>query len=316
MDGGGYLGLATAAFIRGIETHFKVALSDRFDLFVGTSTGAILALGLADGRSGEELVGLYKKLGPKVFGQRRTFGGSIFRAKYDGEPLREALTQEFGDKTLGDLERKGKSVIATAFNVTAGQPRLFKTNHSPNLTRDAELSLVDVAMASAAAPTYFPLVEVTNPRDGVTAAFCDGGVVANHPALLGYTEAISELAAAPRDVRVLSVSTPRKNLSEQTATRPPLDRSLWAWRKRLPDILMDSNSNMAHQLLERIVKSYGEDGAPRYERVAMTNFHRLEMDSATDESTKDLESLGHEEAMSNETRARLKPLILEESGDG
>ena len=55
IDGGGYLGLATAAFIDGVERHFKTTLHDEFELFCGTSTGAIIALAIASGMSGRVL---------------------------------------------------------------------------------------------------------------------------------------------------------------------------------------------------------------------------------------------------------------------
>jgi uncharacterized protein len=67
LDGGGYLGLATAAFIEEAERHFGATCHDRFDLFCGTSTGAIIALALASGMTGREVVSLYEGFGSKVF---------------------------------------------------------------------------------------------------------------------------------------------------------------------------------------------------------------------------------------------------------
>ena len=83
VDGGGYLGLATAAFIEGVEDHFDRNLGDCFDLFCGTSTGAIIALGIAAGKSGAELRHLYSELGKHVlvprFGRRWKLGLRIWR---------------------------------------------------------------------------------------------------------------------------------------------------------------------------------------------------------------------------------------------
>ena len=211
IDGGGYLGLATAAFIRGIEHHFGRSFHDDFDLFCGTSTGAIIALALASGKSGEDLVGLYKRFGPRVFPHRSLFlrwidyPRSLFRARYDNRELAAVLKDEFGDTTLGDLHSAGKRVLITAFNLTTGTPRLFKTDHSENLSSDDGLQVVEVALASTAAPTFFPIVRMTNTGDGITEAFCDGGVVANHPALLGFVEALKELKTQVADIRLLSL---------------------------------------------------------------------------------------------------------------
>ena len=67
IDGGGYLGLAAAAFLRSTEQHFCTRCHDRFDLFVGTSTGGLIALSLASGMSAEEVEELYRNLGPRIF---------------------------------------------------------------------------------------------------------------------------------------------------------------------------------------------------------------------------------------------------------
>ena len=78
IDGGGYLGLATASFLQSVEARFETRCADRFDLFCGTSTGAIIALALASGKSAGEVVTLYEQLGRQLF----TLGGShhmIFR---------------------------------------------------------------------------------------------------------------------------------------------------------------------------------------------------------------------------------------------
>ncbi|MGH8550133.1 MAG: patatin-like phospholipase family protein [Methylococcales bacterium] len=66
MDGGGYLGLATAAAIRELEDHFKCSFCERFDLFCGSSTGAIIATSLATGSTGQNLVNLVSGLGKNV----------------------------------------------------------------------------------------------------------------------------------------------------------------------------------------------------------------------------------------------------------
>ncbi len=238
IDGGGYLGLATAAFIRGVEQHLGVRFADRFDLFCGTSTGAILALGLAAGRTGEELTALYQSLGTSVFGKRRFGRGYLFRARYDNRPLRDVLEREFREATLGDLCGRGKFALVTAFNLPDGKPRIFKTDHARHLSLHNKFRVSDVALASAAAPFYFPAVPIKNPVNGVTELYCDGGVVANHPALLGFSEAVSDLKRPPADVRILSLSTPGEDFGEGTSTTRFGDRGLARWRAKLPSMFI------------------------------------------------------------------------------
>ena len=314
IDGGGYLGLATAAFIDGVERHFKTTLHDEFELFCGTSTGAIIALAIASGMSGRDIVDMYKALGEKVFKARRDVPlyarrfPRLFRAKYALEPLQAALDSAWGTRTLGDLLASGKKVLITSYSVSAGQARIFKTDHSSQLSLHNRYRVADVALASAAAPTYFPLACVVDPATGLPEMFCDGGVVANHPALLGFAEAVFELKIAPRDVKVLSVSTPRTDLAAPSTGS--FDRGLYGWRCSLPAILVDSPSNISHQLLRRLVASYGE-ASPIYERVDLRNPSQLPFDRADAVSTQELLLIGTKEAASNEVRNRLMPFWID-----
>lgn len=304
FDGGGYLGLATASFLDGIEQHLGAALHQRFDLFCGTSTGAIIALAIACGRTGRDVVGLYERLGPAVFGRRQR-GGPWLRAKFPMAPLHSALSAEFGARTLADIHAAGKAALITAFNLTTGQPRIFKTDHAPALTRDGALPLVDIALASAAAPTYFPVSHLTNPRENVRETFCDGGVAANHPGLLGFAEAVSTLRAAPAQVRLLSISTPRLNLGEGAASTRTPNRGLLAWARALPPIFIDANAALAHQVLRRIVDSYPEP-RPAYVRIDMHNGDGWPMDCVSPEATAALKHTGITKAADGLTRTDVR----------
>src|SRR5579862_2744389 len=315
VDGGGYLGLATASFIQGTEHHFGKKFSESFDLFCGTSTGAIIALALAKGLSGAELVDLYKKLGSSVFGKwnwyhnKRRWVRGFFTTKYGNSNLKKAMLDVFGDSTLDDiLKTYRKRVLITSFCLTTGKPRLFKTDHSPNLSLHGGYHVCDVALASSAAPIYFPLVQVTNPRNGVTETFCDGGVVANAPALLGYAEAICELQALPANIKLLSLSTPRMDLSEATIPNQQLHRGALKWKDSLGSVLIDSNSLMSHHVLSRIVGSH-PNPRPLYVRRDLLNRRQIPMDRADDEAVSELMHIGADNASSNQGRAELAPFF-------
>ena len=312
VDGGGYLGLASAKFIADSERHFGSRYSERFQLFCGTSTGAIIALALAFGKSGEEIVALYRELGPRVFPHKRWFsrklhgGKSFFVAKYSGKELRELLEASFGDTTLGDLRTNGKLVLITAFSVTNGKPRLFKTDHSPNLSRDDRLKVADVAMASAAAPTFFPLVPIKWPGTEFQELFCDGGVVANHPALLGLAEALGELNVPPGELKVLSLSTPRMDIGKRKLWL--WRRGLWQWKNSLAPIFIDGNSAVTHEAIKRIIRGY-QDVQPYYARIDLQNTDGLEMDLASPHASGVLENIGSQKAASNDVRPLLAPFL-------
>jgi len=315
MDGGGYLGLATAAFIEETERHFDSMCHERFDMFCGTSTGAIIALALASGMSGKEIASLYQDFGGKVFnnpfpGSRllRTARGIVV-ARYSNKALRKALTDAFGDMTLGDLRAKNKSVLVAAFCVTTGKPRVFKTNHSSDLTRDDGYLVRDIALASAAAPVYLPVVKLQSPTTKCEEWYCDGGVFANHPALLGYAEAVSHLEVDPREIYVLSLSTPRADLAERASTRNIvqqflLSRGLISWGTKLAGVMIASTSMIAHETLRRILAWQPEAGA-RYVRIELQKPSGVDMDIATPKATETLRQIGFDQAFRTEVRNRL-----------
>ncbi len=311
LDGGGYLGLATAAFLHEMERHFNAKCSDRFEMFCGTSTGSIIALALASGKSASEVVELYKLLGAQVFPSSISrlwkwpkIAWSLARSTYGNEELYRCLFELFGETTLGDLSARGKYVMVPAFCLTTGRPRVFKTDHAAGLTAHSKYRLVDIAMASSAAPIVLPLVNIPNPVSTAIETFCDGGVLANHPAMLGLIEALHTLKVDSGKIRLLSVSTPRKSLSSQAVHQKSLRRGLWGWGDDLAGTLIDSNSMISHETLRRLVKVI--QGEPVYERIELKNEHCLEMDDSSGKATQQLLTIGSTEGQSGLTRDRMK----------
>jgi len=316
VDGGGYLGLATASFINETERHFGKKFHEQFDLFCGTSTGAIIALALAAGLDGKGLCELYERFGREVFwnpipGCRiaRKIRGAFF-SMYGNGNLRKALNDTYKGKTLADLCTAKKYVMVPAFCLTSGRPRIFKTDHAPGLTCHNQYSLSDIALASAAAPFYLPLVKIKSPTTDQIETFCDGGVFANAPALLGYTEAIDAFKCAPNLVSVLSISTPRENLAEYASSTGWLKRTFNArgiliWGSRLLSVFIDGNSTASHQSLLRIART----GNTVYERIELPKPMGLDLDIATSVATTTLRDLGATTAQENVMRDRLKPFF-------
>lgn len=320
LDGGGYLGLATAAFLAEAERHFQTTCHDQFDLFCGTSTGAIIALALASGKSGREVVDLYQSFGATVF--RNPFPGArllrMLRGTatsiYSNGRLRTVLCDTFGDRTIGDLRRNGKYVLIPAYNLSAGRPRVFKTNHSPELTLDDGYQIADIAMASAAAPVFLPIVAIKSPTSGAVERFCDGGLFANCPALLGYAEAVSYLKTQPEHIRILSISTPRTSLAERASAQSWLDRALlgrglFAWGPRLTNVMIDATSTVMHFALRLIMEAQSSKGA-QYERVELQRPNGVALDIATRHATETLMQIGSERAQDTLVRRSISPFFM------
>jgi patatin-like phospholipase/acyl hydrolase len=321
IDGGGYLGLATASFIKETERHFGISYHQQFDMFCGTSTGAIIALALASGMNGTQICELYKDFGRKVFrnpvpGVRRlrTVRGLLV-SMYSNRPLKSALADAFGQTTLGDLRCRGKSALITAFSLTKGKPRIFKTDHSAELTTDDEYRICDIALASAAAPIYLPIVDLRSPLNGSRESYCDGGLFANHPALLGYAEAVSHLGIAPEMISVLSLSTPRSDRAERASSRNLiqrflLSRGLISWGTSLAGVMIDSTSEISHEALRRLM-CWQDTSNQRYMRVMLDKPRGVDLDIATRRATETLLQLGAEKAYRTETRRQIVPFFTD-----
>ena len=190
IDGGGIKGVFPVSFLATIESALGVdSVSNYFDLVAGTSVGGIIALGLGLGMNARDLLEFFNKKASAIFPTgfipastaRFWFGGE----RYSPEPLRRALHETFGDKTLGDSKVR---LLIPSFDATSADIHVYKTRHNPRLRTDHALKAVDVAMATAAAPTYFPGYDSQH-----SITLVDGGVWANNPVGLAVVEAVSLL---------------------------------------------------------------------------------------------------------------------------
>jgi hypothetical protein len=231
LDGGGIRGAFAAAFLARMEEELGHPITDYFDLITGTSTGGLIALALGLGEPAECIKRFYLERGPQIFVRRpptsmpmwqraclsiakrkfpRLEKDGLHRSKYDAAALADALKSIYGNRTMEDAIRC--RLVIPAVDLIYGRTVTFKTPHQPDFIRDRRLSAVDVALATAAAPTFFPHAVI-----GSGSAFSDGGLWANNPAIVGYVEAmrIREVCRRPdhdpvfdpEDIHMLSIGT-------------------------------------------------------------------------------------------------------------
>jgi patatin-like phospholipase/acyl hydrolase len=234
IDGGGIKGVFPASFLATVEDTVGAKINDHFDLIVGTSTGGIIALGLGMGYSAKEMLSFYEELGPKIFK-----GNSLFRrlrqigfAKYDTTPLKEALTSKFGDKRLGDSFNR---LVIPSVNLETGEVHVYKTSHNKRFERDYKEKVVGVALATSAAPSYFPSHTSTT---GIP--LVDGGVWANNPMGLAVVEAIGVLGWDKDDIEILSIGCTSEPSNIKTARKQ--SRGLAYWGVKMIDLFMSTQS--------------------------------------------------------------------------
>lgn len=201
LDGGGIKGLFSAAVLAKLEDDLHVTITDHFDLIVGTSTGGIIALALGLGIKPREIVQFYVEKGPKIF--KSPLGINRirhwFQHKFSQTPLRASLQECFGDKRLADSKKR---LVIPSYNLGEDDVYLFKTPHHERLKRDFKTPMWKVALATSAAPTFFPTF-----KDVDSIRLIDGGVWANNPSMVGIVEAVSMLGTPLQAISIFSLGT-------------------------------------------------------------------------------------------------------------
>jgi hypothetical protein len=246
LDGGGIKGVFTAAVLAAIEEDTNTRIVDHFDMIVGTSTGGIIALGLGLGIKPKDLVNFYVKHGKKIFSNKwkyRSFTQWFYR-KYPVGPLEEALRSEevFGERTFGE---SSIPLIIPSYNLGENDIYLFKTPHSTRYSHDWKIPAWKIALATSAAPTYFP---ASNNIDSIH--HIDGGMWANNPSMVGIVEAVTELHVNLDKIRLLSIGT-----STPLVKHPRLlfNTGRIPWAMYATSLVIHAQSRGAHTQVQRLL---------------------------------------------------------------
>ena len=249
-----------------------IPTAELFDMIAGTSTGGILALGLAKKDSEErpehladDLIGLYRKKGPKIF--RRPFwkkATQFLAAKYSSKELKKALDELFKGARLNQAFC---DVIITSYEIKKSIPWFFKSNPSEKKKENYDFSMTDVALATSAAPTYFKPHEmsVTANEEKYEGKFVDGGIYANHPAMCAFVEARTQCPKA--EILLVSLGTGTHAPFSRPDQRRGWGISAWSKRNRLVNIVIDGASDTVKYQLDRLLTKLGNG-----------KFYRLQLD--------------------------------------
>ena len=222
VGGGGMRGIYTATYLDRVANAFAnrlgigaLDIGAAFDLIVGTSSGGIIACTLAAGNPLSDIIELYVEHGPKTF--TRPLPRGVFSAIFDirkrpkalaqgTKALRQALESRFGKFTLGKLYKaRGIGLAIPATEMGQHRAWVFKTPHLKKTTnhRDDHYNLVDVCLATTAAPIYRSMAVIDHPdnnADGYN-IFVDGGLWANNPVLVGLIDAL-EMAEPNQEIQI------------------------------------------------------------------------------------------------------------------
>lgn len=221
IDGGGIRGVIPAVFLDRLEELLKAELdnaraqqskteitapwegvtepriADCFHLIAGTSTGGLLAAGLTvtaeDGRpklSAADTVNLYEVHGARIF--RRPLWRNVldhWNVLFPRYPLTQ-LKEVLQDPSLlgeGLLKNARTDALITSYDTKGPGPRFFTrwgASGAGTAPATPPETMVQVALATAAAPTYF------DPERLNASELVDGGVFAGNPALAAISMAL------------------------------------------------------------------------------------------------------------------------------
>lgn len=252
FDGGGIKGIITVTLLQRLAAEAELGKwLKKADLIAGTSTGGLIALGLAAGVSLGRLAKLYEKRGKVIFKDTRIDDlldlGKTVGADYNTDGLRDELDAVFGDTKLKDLDTK---VLITAFDLDNEDPKPSRRSWKPKLFHnypgpdsDGEMLARDVGLYTAAAPTYFPVVD----------GFIDGGVFAANPSMCALAQALdkgSNAASSLSEVVLLSFGT---GTSLKYIEKKDADWGLLQWARPLIDLMLDGTAGIADYQCEQLL---------------------------------------------------------------
>jgi hypothetical protein len=252
FDGGGIRGLLTLGILQNIEAVIAAKtgqpLCEYFDYIAGTSTGAIIAAGLARGLNTAQLIDFYLANGKQMFEHASLINRLKFL--YTADPLKARLQEVFGAATNLDPDNLKCLLLVVTKNVTTDSPWPLSSNPDAKYndpTRpdcNLKMPLWQLVRASTAAPVYFP--PETLQWDAANAAktfvFVDGGVTPyNNPAFLLYrmaTEPAYRLnwQTGEKDLLLVSVGPGASESKGSTAASP--NKNLFSNVADLPGELM------------------------------------------------------------------------------
>jgi uncharacterized protein len=326
IDGGGIKGIIPCTILKYIETKTGLPTSRLFHVLAGTSTGGIISLGLSkpdeDGNNAytaDDMLKLYVENGKNIFGKRpkdfKSWLGSIiekglFDKNFDVTKFEEILKEKFGDSKL---KESLTGVLVTTYAPEQEKPFYFSSRLALEDEKE-NIPLREIARSTSAAPTYFKPSQVTYDKNQQL-AFVDGGVFANNPSILAYSEAKEIWKKQNRTITVNIPEGVDKNTKTFEAVVSADDNDLPffllslscghssaridfseadEWRAKdwikplLTNIFMQSVAESTDYTMKYLLPPF-VDGTPRYVRFDLAiPEENSQMDDASDENIKQL----------------------------
>ncbi len=288
LDGGGIRGVLSATILKEVEKTLiektGKKLHEYFHLIAGTSTGSILAAGIASGISANELFELYNEEGKNIFPKRvrwqrkwrffsQLLGNSLlYPHKYGDQGLTNVLKRRLIDKDSGEpltiQDIKKTQFLILSYDVLSRNTTWFANDDPTEWYYKNNLGLWQICSASSSAPTFFPPYELPYNSEK-SLPHIDGGVSANNPELAAIAHALSMTRSnQPKtkidEISVLSIGTGRTTRAYRYSEIKKWGAAKWV--ANLPHIFLDPSSEISEHTCQRLFLSEGLD-AKNYLRL-------------------------------------------------
>ena len=279
LSGGGYLGLYTISVLADLEDRIG-ARGNRFRPLSRETRSAASSPSASPARclhSTSRRPSSATALASSRIVRRRAptppnwpISAALRSPKYDPCALRNTIIDIIGaDTRIGHL--KHPCIVPTVC-LTKGGPQIFKTDHHLDFSSDHRLKAVDVALATSAAPSYFPIAEID---DGL---YADGGLYANSPDLIALHEAEHFFKVPLDDIRLLSIGTTTSKFSFAHGTGTRFGILQWATGQRLVQAILSSQQQIVdniarHRLGSRYVRLDIEQSREQEKALSLDTAH-------------------------------------------
>ena len=235
IDGGGIRGIIPLGCLIELEKREGKPLHEIFDMVAGTSTGAVIAAGIALGISARGLLALYRNLGESAFKALPFWkiALNLGNHRYSNEFIEKTLTEIGAEREINSLPM---DILITGKNTVTSRTDFFVRDGEGNASLWGRLPLKDAVLASTAVPTYFPAHSAT--LGGKTHTWVDGGVgIAGNPCYQAAVEAMHYSAGIyqPGNTKMLSFGTGRSPHQIEAHRASFLQWAEWSLREMLED---------------------------------------------------------------------------------
>jgi len=317
IDGGGMRGVYAVAFLDALvakagSSHGsdEVDLGKGFDLIAGTSTGGIIAAGLAAGKTTSEILDFYKTYGERIFRVSTppsTLGllfwtlRNLFSPANKNKSLENALDSVFGDETLEELyNRRGIALCIPAIAMSDHSCSVFKTPHHPEniLQRDNQMKVSDVCLATSAAPVILPIASIFDPIKQIHSSYIDGGLCANNPTLIALIEAL--MLAENRPIEIISIGTCPPAPGSVVKSH---NRGIFGWKggSKALEVSMDAQASLTSHTARILIENLRISDRvklirPQASSIPCEMIDKIGLDRASKEAIDSLIGLAHSDA--------------------